>query len=388
MIKFSIVIPAYNNKEVLSNTLTALNLQKGYGMEDYEVIVVDDGSPEKLIDSIREIPVNYTLNYLYLERTPNSCRASARNKGLAKAVGEIVIFLDSDMVVDANYLKEIDRCFKMDKNICLIATRFYIDKPIEADNIRNQTLFDTYKFKKCGLNNFESRHIVFDMAAYNMSILKTPWLFVFSCNMAVLKKNLEAVGGFDDSYKGWGHEDIDLGYKLHKSGVKIVQNTKIEAVHQYHGETALFFSWSVDKFWQNQGNEDYFFEKNHEIEKIIPYFYENTPYLFRKFKLNFFVTKEFKADKKYRIKVKQPEEVKRKLKAIAASGVKSKVYIYDSLENSDLDIYIQLFESENCHIRYYPKSRKGKKMEFAVYSLLYMILRASFGVYLAFKGRK
>ena len=42
--KFTVVMPTYNNRELLRNTLEALNYQEGYDENDYEVVVVDDGS--------------------------------------------------------------------------------------------------------------------------------------------------------------------------------------------------------------------------------------------------------------------------------------------------------------------------------------------------------
>jgi glycosyltransferase involved in cell wall biosynthesis len=89
------VIPAYNNKLLLRKTLEALNYQIGYGRNDYEVIIVDDGSSDGTCDYIKNVNRNYNLKYFYLERCDDSGRARARNYGWKKASGDIIIFIDS-----------------------------------------------------------------------------------------------------------------------------------------------------------------------------------------------------------------------------------------------------------------------------------------------------
>ena len=107
--RFSIVIPTYNSKQSLNNTLESLNYQSGYGNNDYEVVVADDGSNDCTYDFIKDTPENYTLRYVYLDRCPQSCRARTRNEGRKAAQGEIVAYMDADMIVKSDFLSEADR---------------------------------------------------------------------------------------------------------------------------------------------------------------------------------------------------------------------------------------------------------------------------------------
>ncbi|HEX9060021.1 MAG TPA: galactosyltransferase-related protein, partial [Clostridia bacterium] len=213
----------------------------------------------------------------------------------------------------------------------------------------------------------------------------------YSCNLAVLRKNLEMIGGFDESYKGWGYEDVDLGYRLHKKGIKIVINHKMEAIHQYHGDSSVFFSWSANKFDQIRNNEDYFLEKHKEVEEIIPFFYKRERfYIFQKFRLHTFVSKKFKRRKTYKMQLKGKSDFEKILKMLkekkASKNKNSLIYVYDHMGNTNIDMLIQLYESSCCMIRYYPVSRCGKSLSIVIISLLYMFLRALFGFNLIFRN--
>ena len=95
---FSVVIPVYNDP-VISKCLAALfrcDVPPGWKME---VIVVDDGSFCFVSDRMLSFPVRYI-------RIPHSGQASARNKGIQEARGEVIACLDSDCVPDISWVRE------------------------------------------------------------------------------------------------------------------------------------------------------------------------------------------------------------------------------------------------------------------------------------------
>lgn len=104
MIKYSFIIPTYNNEKLLRNALFALNHQTPIDRDDYEVIVVDDGSDRDTYEAINNINKKYSMKYVYLERNEMSSRAKARNAGIAKAEGEYIVFIDADIIVKPNFL--------------------------------------------------------------------------------------------------------------------------------------------------------------------------------------------------------------------------------------------------------------------------------------------
>ncbi len=57
------------------------------------------------------------------------------------------------------------------------------------------------------------------------------WLYFLTGNASVAKRDLDAVGSFDESFTGYGHEDLELGYRLETSGVRIVYEPKAVNYH-------------------------------------------------------------------------------------------------------------------------------------------------------------
>ena len=88
---FSVIIPAYNRKYFLKIAVESVLSQS---FQDFELIIVDDGSTDSTKTLIKEY-LNFSrkIHYLYQE---NKGPASARNKGIKKAKGEFICFLDSD----------------------------------------------------------------------------------------------------------------------------------------------------------------------------------------------------------------------------------------------------------------------------------------------------
>lgn len=84
----SIIIPTYNSKEFICETVTSI-LNQNYS--DFEVIIVDDGSVDNTIDLVQSINCNIKV----IEQK-NSGRGAARNRGVSNASGEYIAFLDHD----------------------------------------------------------------------------------------------------------------------------------------------------------------------------------------------------------------------------------------------------------------------------------------------------
>ena len=105
-IKFSIIIPVYNEKlEYFKKAIDSIVNQID---DSYEIIVIDDGSKEKEIEFYIKNLKNENIKYIYQE---NQGSAAARNNGIKNSNGEYIIFVDSDDMIEKNFfnnLKSVD----------------------------------------------------------------------------------------------------------------------------------------------------------------------------------------------------------------------------------------------------------------------------------------
>ena len=113
--KFSVIIPVYNSVTYLSETLNSI-LSQTY--DDYEVILVDDGSTdgsELICDSY----VSEDLRFKVIHKT-NGGVSSARNTGLNYISGEWVVFLDSDDMLHKSTLAILKRIIETDSELDVV----------------------------------------------------------------------------------------------------------------------------------------------------------------------------------------------------------------------------------------------------------------------------
>lgn len=99
---FSIIIPLYNRPAEIRELLDSLTQQT---YKHFEVVVVEDGSTEKSEEIVASFRDRLEAKYFFKE---NSGPGLSRNYGAARASGDYFIFLDSDCIVPATYLQEIE----------------------------------------------------------------------------------------------------------------------------------------------------------------------------------------------------------------------------------------------------------------------------------------
>ncbi len=89
MPQISIIIPTYNSARTVEETIASVQKQS---FTDYEIIVIDDGSQDNTIDVVKNIAEPRLKLFIY----ENGGVAIARNRGIARATGEFISFLDAD----------------------------------------------------------------------------------------------------------------------------------------------------------------------------------------------------------------------------------------------------------------------------------------------------
>jgi glycosyltransferase involved in cell wall biosynthesis len=121
-LRFSIVIPCFNEASFVADTLHSLHKQDFAG--EYEVIVVDNNCTDATADIARELGA-----IVVCEPTPGVC--NARQRGTLAASGEIVISADADTSYNHDWLSKIDETFRRDDRIVVVAGPCrYVDGPL------------------------------------------------------------------------------------------------------------------------------------------------------------------------------------------------------------------------------------------------------------------
>lgn len=139
--KISLVVPVYNVEQYIERCLRSC-LEQDIPQNEYEIIVVNDGSLDRSITIAEQIAATGT-NITIISQE-NSGLSAARNKGLSLAKGEYIWFIDSDDAIKENCLKSIvEQCYSQDLDLLAICAANIID-----NNIVRRFSYEDEKTKK------------------------------------------------------------------------------------------------------------------------------------------------------------------------------------------------------------------------------------------------
>ena len=206
----SVVIPTYNRRPILEKCLLALEQQQFCSLIDrYEVVVVDDGSTDGTPDWLRQNATRFP--HVRLIEQSHGGPAEGRNRGVDHAQGDVIVFIDSDLVVTDSFLS------------C------HAGSLVSSWAERGDRLCFTYG-AVVNTANFEQptaeRHKLRDLS----------WAYFATGNVAIDKEVLQRAGLFDTGFRLYGWEDLELGERLRRMGVKLI---KCPAAVGYHWHPAL-----------------------------------------------------------------------------------------------------------------------------------------------------
>ena len=200
-ITVSIIVPAYNNGPDLRECLMAVAAQCGPGTE---VLVVDDASTDETPALAAKFPVRV------LQLPENSGPAAARNYGAEQARGDVLFFVDADVVIAPGTVEQIRRSF--------------VDRPNAA------AVFGSYdaRPRAAGLVS-RYRNLLHHFVHQNGKVeASTFWA---GCG-AIRREVFQAVGGFDaQRFRRPAIEDIELGHRLRRAGHAILLDKSIQGTH-------------------------------------------------------------------------------------------------------------------------------------------------------------
>ncbi|WP_396187160.1 glycosyltransferase [Flavobacterium sp.] len=239
---YSLIIPVYNRPDEVDELLESLS-KLDYN-EDFEILLIEDGSSIKCEDVVKNYSEKLNISYYYKE---NSGPGDSRNYGMKKARGDYFIIFDSDCIIPKNYLTEVSNALNEGYVDCFGGP----DKALDTfSDIQKAINFAMTSFLTTGgirggsekIDKFQPR----------------------SFNMGLSRKAFEASNGFGNIHPG---EDPDLSIRLWNLGFETRLFSKAFVYHKRRIDWSKF-SMQVNKFgkarpilnsWYPQHNKLTFF---------------------------------------------------------------------------------------------------------------------------------
>ena len=191
----SVVIPTHNRRDSLLRVLEALGNQT-ISPDRFEVIVVCDGCTDGTESTCRGLTTRYSLRVIV--QAQQQSPASARNRGVQDAAGEIIVFLDDDVVPDPGLILEHLRIHDQDERAVAIG-------PLLAPSGFTLNAWTRWEAATLGAQYR-------DMGAGRWRPTARQF---YTGNASVRRAHLLAVGGFDPGFRR--AEDVELAYRLQQS---------------------------------------------------------------------------------------------------------------------------------------------------------------------------
>ncbi|MEA2175124.1 MAG: hypothetical protein QOD00_2716 [Blastocatellia bacterium] len=204
----SVIIPAYNTANFIGETLDSVFAQT---FKDYEVIVVNDGSPDTL--ELERVLAPYMSRIVYLKQE-NGGPAKARNEAIKKALGEFIAFLDSDDLWMPGYLAVQVQTLRDDESLALVCA----DAQLFGESVHSPQTF---------MQRWPSEEpVTFE------KLLSMQCAIITMCVVA-RKQALIDAGLFDERFLR--SEDYDLWLRLAQRGERFAYQHKVLGHRRLHG---------------------------------------------------------------------------------------------------------------------------------------------------------
>ena len=207
-VSLSVVVPTFNRDRLVTKCLDTIFNRHGFAIDDFEVLVVDDGSEDKTSEQVSNFiqrHPGYRITLLVLSK--NVGPSIARNIGILHARGEFVAFTDDDCIVPQNWLARFNREFRRHPEIHGVGGW---KKPALFDG-KNPSRYDQYFFLRrleYMRRGFKSK----ELHPYNNC--------GDTANVCYRKDSLFAVGGFDPRFRVM--EDWELKIRMHEASFTLL----------------------------------------------------------------------------------------------------------------------------------------------------------------------
>jgi GT2 family glycosyltransferase len=236
--KISLVVPTYQRRASVERLLQALAQQSlqpeqeegppsSEGGPSFEVIVVSDGSSDGTRELVEQTHPPFSLQCI---EQINQGRAAACNRGIRAAQGELVVLLDDDMDPSSYLLEEHWNAHRANPRLGVLGA-----VPIQiAPSSPPVMQFIAAKFNQ-HLDKLAQPNYTLNLRDF------------YSGNFSIWRDVLLEVGLFDENFKIYGNEDLELAWRLKRAGVRLVYNPAALAFQHYEKDYAALARDSIAK---------------------------------------------------------------------------------------------------------------------------------------------
>ncbi|PBB31327.1 glycosyltransferase [Mesorhizobium sp. M1A.F.Ca.IN.020.06.1.1] len=236
-VSVSVIVNTYNWPGALKLSLQSLACQTD---RCFEVIIADDGSRQDTADVIKLFTDSASIPVRHVWHEDIGFRRSAiLNKAIGEACGPYLIFVDGDCILQPDFVAQHRALAK--PNYVITGSRILLSQEFSKQLLAAGT-WNYRAFRR----NILRHRLKGDISKIVAFFVRLPWRtmsdyrsFVFrrikGCNLACWKSDALSVGGFDETFTGWGYEDADFVFRLQDKGIIRRAGTwATEVLHIWH----------------------------------------------------------------------------------------------------------------------------------------------------------
>ena len=217
----SVIVTTYNREDALDAALRALAHQTD---RNFEIVIADDGSRPETVRVVESWKSRLPMPLKHVRHEHRGFRGGEiRNRGIRASTGDICIFLDGDCLAGADFIAVHRRLHE--PGWFVTGNRILLSRELTDAVLADGQAAEEWNFAallrqrlRGGINRL-------------LPTLRLPlgplrklhrgsWEGAQTCNLAVARRDLDRIDGFDSAYTGWGLEDSDLVVRLLHAGVR------------------------------------------------------------------------------------------------------------------------------------------------------------------------
>ena len=241
--ELSIIIVNYKNYNLTIKCIESIT--KSVTGIDYDIIVIDNDSPNESYSKL-ESKFRNTENIEIIKNSRNSGFGAANNLGVERSNSKYVLILNPDIEVVDDAINKMLEKIKSDKNIGIVSGKLLNEDLSLQYSCRRILPFNEFLVARTPISKlvspkkkefFNNKYLMKDFN-HNVSC-EVEW--VMGACMMIEKDQFEKVGGFSKDYFMY-FEDVDLCYKVRKSGKRVIYLNEAKLIHLHEQESKKKFN--------------------------------------------------------------------------------------------------------------------------------------------------